>query len=397
MIRNLIPFPMATNAPIQILGHLLFYISAGTLIYTFVLYPVLLRCLAYFKRPVPLSLDYCPTVSVLICAYNEGAGIHQKLCDTLALDYPRDKMQIVVVSDGSSDDTEQVVQSFADRNVKLLRTSRRLGKTNAQNEGLLLCTGEVVVFSDATTVYNRSAIRYLAAHYKQPGVGAVSGRYQYFDETGNSPTGAGSIAFWNYENHIKMSQSRLATLSGCCGCIYSVRRSAYTSLPPDIISDLVQPLHVIKKGFTVVFEPQAMAYEATTETAHHELAMRIRVITRAMRGLLSVPDLLNPITHPWLSFQLISHKILRWLIPIYLIGIFVGSALLIGEPRFFIVFLAQLFFYVLAATSLMIPFHRKIRVLGLPLYLCTMSLAAMIGVIQLLRGRKYVVWETVRS
>ena len=397
MIQALIPHVVSQGTSMHTFARILFCASLGTMLYAFLLYPLLLQCLALFKGLVRPSVDYQPTLSILICAYNEGAGIHKKLVDTLTLDYPRDKIQIVVVSDGSTDDTEQIVRSFAEDNVTLLRSSRRLGKTNAQNEGLVICTGEVVIFSDATTVYHRSALRRLAAHYSDLKVGAVSGRYQYFDETGHSPTGAGSIVFWNYENMIKTSQSRLATITGCCGCIYSVRRSAYTPLRPDIISDLVQPLHVIKQGFIVRFEPEAMAVEATTETAHQELAMRVRVITRAIRGILSVRELLNPIQHPWIAFQLISHKVLRWLIPLYLIGILLASVLLMNDVRFFtVLFFIQACFYTVALLSLLVPLHRKLPILGIPLYICTMNVAALMGIIQLLRQKKYIVWETVR-
>src|SRR6202012_1732249 len=126
-----------------------------------------------------------------------------------------------------------------------------------------VANGEVLIFSDATTTYHPQALRFLASNYADPKVGAVSGRYQYFDPVGTSPTGLGSVALWNYENYIKMMQSRLFTITGCCGCIYSVRREAYTPLPAEIISDLTQPLQAIQKGYRVVFEDRALAHEET--------------------------------------------------------------------------------------------------------------------------------------
>ena len=255
-----------------------------------------------FWRKPPTRPGYTPTVSVLIAAYNEESNIRKKIEQTLRLDYPGDRLQIVVVSDGSTDRTDEIVRSMGDARVQLIRVEGRRGKTRAQNEAVKVCAGEVIVFSDATTTYHPQAPRYLAANYEDPKVGAASGRYQYFEALGNSPTGLGTIAFWNYENTIKQFQSSISTITGCCGCIYSVRRKAYTDLPDDVISHLVQPLRTIEKGYRVVFEHRALAYEETTQTAREEFKMRVRVVTRGIRGILTVSDLLKPWRHGWIAF-----------------------------------------------------------------------------------------------
>jgi len=378
------------------LPEFLFWLFAFLLSYTYMGYPLLLAALACVTRSRQAPLGFEPRISILICAYNEQAGLRKKLHDTLRLRYPPDKMEILVVSDGSTDATEAIARSFNDPRIRLLRTGGRRGKTNAQNEGVRLCNGDVIIFSDATTVYHPDALRHLIAKYSDPSVGAVSGRYQYFDETGASPTGAGTIAFWNYENTIKRLQSKIKTITGCCGCIYSVRRGAYTELAPDIISDLVQPLHVILKGYRVVFESRALAFEATTETSRQEFRMRVRIITRAMRGILSVRQLLNPFRYAWVSFQLVSHKLLRWLVPFYLLGLFLISGLLVNHTLFRIAFVLQALFYLSALLALVVPLHKISKILGVPLYFCTLNVAALVSVVELLRGRRYVVWETVR-
>jgi cellulose synthase/poly-beta-1,6-N-acetylglucosamine synthase-like glycosyltransferase len=396
MMSTFMSHSQVWDDPLQMLAHVILFTCLAAILYTFLLYPLLLRVIASFRPRKCPAPEYRPTISILICAYNEAAGIAKKLDETLALDYPKERVEIIVVSDGSTDETESIVETYRTRNVRLLRTTHRLGKTNAQNEAVASCAGEVIIFSDATTVYHSQALSKLAAHFADPRVGAVSGRYQYFDESGDSPTGTGSIAFWSFENFIKTSQSRIATISGCCGCIYSVRRSAYTVLSPDIISDLVQPLYVIRKGLLVLFEEKAMAYETTTVSSQQELRMRIRVITRAIRGLLSVPDLLNPIKRPWIALQLVSHKVLRWLVPLYIIGIFLSTAVLIDRAAMGVFFLLQLCFYGTALVSLVLPLHRHIKLLGLPLYICTMNTAALLAIIESARGTKYVVWETIR-
>jgi len=374
-----------------------FWMALALLFYVYAGYPLLLLIIASVRRRRRAALDFVPSISVLIAAYNEAGSIAKKLEQTLALDYPPDKIEIIVLSDGSTDGTDQIVSGFADPRVRLLAIPGRHGKTYAQNVGAGEAKGEVLIFSDATTVYHPMALRFLAANYADPTVGAVSGRYQYFDRDGNSPTGTGVIAFWNYENLIKRLQSRISTISGCCGCIYSVRRAAYTVLDPGIISDLVQPLWAIQKGYRVVFEDRALAYEETTRTSQEEFKMRVRVVTRGIRGLLSVPDLLNPLRYGWVSFQLVSHKIARWLVPVFLVLLLAGSLMLANTGGYRYVLAVQLAFYLFAAITAVLPLHRLWKPLGIPLFFCTLNMAALKSMLEVLRGRTYAVWETVRS
>lgn len=378
-------------------AQIMFWGAAAVLFYVYAGYPALLFLIAPWWHRRQADLGYTPTISVLIAACNEEAGIGQKLEQTLQLEYPADKIEVLVLSDGSQDRTDEIVKSFPDPRVRLVRIPQRRGKTHAQNEGVKRARGEVLIFSDATTIYHAKALAYLATNYRDGRVGAVSGRYQYFDPKHDSPTGMGTIAFWNYENKIKAHQSRISTLSGCCGCIYSVRKSSYTELAAEVISDLVQPLWVIQKGQRVVFEDRALAYEQTTESTGEEFAMRVRVITRGMRGLLSVPELLKPWKHPWIAFQLFSHKILRWMVPLFLVLLLAGNIALTGQPFFRVLLMLQLCFYTLALLQTAVPIHRRWKLLGIPLYFCTLNAAAFLGVIELLRGRKHVVWQPVRN
>jgi cellulose synthase/poly-beta-1,6-N-acetylglucosamine synthase-like glycosyltransferase len=378
-------------------GAVLIWLSLAALFYVYIGYPLLLSLIAIFFRSRQAPLGYFPTISVLIAAYNEEGGLRKKIDQTLALDYPTDRIEIIVLSDCSTDRTDEIVKSFNDSRVRLFRAPIRKGKTNAQNLGVEIAKGEVLVFSDATTVYHPLALQFLTTNYVDPKVGAVSGRYQYFDPEGKSPTGSGMIAFWNYENFIKTIQSRIRTISGCCGCIYSVRREAYTSLQPDIISDLVQPLCVIQKGYRVVFENRALAYEETTKSSKEEFSMRVRVVTRGIRGVLSVRDLLNPAKHGWVSFQLLSHKVLRWLVPFFLIMLFTSNAVLWSRSWYGLLFGLQVAFYAFALLAMIVPMHLFWKPLGLPLYFCTLNAAALRSILEVVRGRKYAVWETARG
>ena len=375
-----------------------FWAPVAVLIYAYIGYPILLVCIGLFRRRSIAAPGYTPKVSVIIPAYNESASITRKLRETLALRYPPEKLEIVVVSDGSTDGTEAIVDSLGDPRIRLLRLPNRAGKTHAQNEAVEFCSGEVLVFSDATAIYDEDALRYLACHYADPTVGAVSGRYLYFDERRTSPTEFGASTFWNYENGIKYFQSRISTLTGCSGCIYSVRRSLYVPLPDSACSDLVEPLHVIAAGYRVVFEHRAVAYEKTTNSMVDEFVMRVRVATHGLTGVLNGVAVVGFAKRPWVTFQLISHKFLRWAAPFCLLSALWSSALLAGGDGFYRwALFGQLAFYSIGLVALVFPLHRCWRPLGLPLYFCTLNAAALVSIVQALRGHRYVIWNTVRQ
>ena len=374
-----------------------FWTMVAVIVYTYVGYSLTILLLAQLiRRPVHRAA-IVPQVTYLITAYNEAKNIRAKLEQVLSLDYPKDKLEIIVASDGSTDSTDDIVRTFADRRVKLVRVEGRVGKTETQNRAVREASGEVVIFSDATTFYEPSAIRNIVRNYADPAVGAVSGRYEYRNPTGAS-IGFGSILFWSYENLIKTLQTRIGTITGCCGCIYSVRRSLYAPLPADIISDLVEPLKILEKGYRIVFEPEAIAFEETTEDAAEEFNMRVRVVTRGMRGLWYMRKLFNPLRFGFVAFQLFSHKVLRWVVPVLLVVLFISNAWLVGSSRFYDVFFAlQVAFYCAASLGFVAQrLHVGFRLLTIPLYFVTVNMAAVVAVYRLWKGYTAVTWETVR-
>lgn len=373
-----------------------FWTSVALIVFAYAGYSLVLALLALVVRRRLERHPIEPSVTLLITAYNEARGIARKLEESLALDYPRDKLEIIVASDGSTDGTDDIVKEFAGRGVKLVRVAGRVGKTATQNEGVRAATGEVVVFSDATTRYEPDAIRKLVRNYADPTVGAVSGRYEYYNPSG-APLGLGTILFWKYENAIKSLQTRIATITGCCGCIYSVRRELYVPLPAAIISDLVQPLKILEQGARIVFEREAVAYEETTERAKEEFSMRVRVISRGMQGLWYMRSLLNPARFPFVAFQLIGHKVLRWLVPVLALVALVANAFLLGEPLYNALFAAQLALLSMAGIGML--WERRARCpawLALPLYFVIVNAASLAAIWSVLRGVRATTWETVR-
>ena len=376
---------------------IVFWSTVFMIFYTYFGYPLLIMLVSLFVNNKVNRNDFEPEVTFLITAYNEEKDIKGKLKNTLELDYPRSKLEIIVASDASSDNTDAIVREFAAQGVKLLRVEGRLGKTEVQNQAVKTAKGQIIVFSDATTRYEKSAVRKLVRNYFDEKVGAVSGRYKYYDPN-NSSVGAGTVAFWDYENFIKMKQTQIMTITGCCGCIYSVRKEAYAPLPRDIISDLVEPLKVLEKGYRIVFEPEAIAYETTCQSSNEEFKMRVRVISRGMSGMLYMKRLFNPFKYGFVSFQLISHKILRWMIFFFLIVLFAVSAFSFNKGTFYkISFVLQALFYLLALAGFLTDsLPRKIKIFSFPLYFCVVNIASVLAFFRTLTKKKDITWQTVR-
>lgn len=375
---------------------IVFWLSVGLIVFSYFGYALLILVVSWVVRRPVSRAPIEPTVTYLITAYNEEKSIAAKLEQTLTLDYPRDKLEILVASDGSSDRTDEIVRGFADRGVRLLRVEGRVGKTETQNQAVRQATGEIIIFSDATTRYEPMAIRNIVRNYADPNVGGVSGRYQYYNPTG-APIGVGSVLYSRYDNLIKTLQTNIKTITGCCGCIYSIRRASYKPLPAEIISDLCEPLKVIEGGQRIVFEADAIAYEETTERTAEEFKMRVRVITRGMNGLLFMKTLFNPLRYGFISFQLFTHKILRWLVPIFLVGALVANLFLVGTPLYDATLAVQLGFYVIALIGYVAE-KRKVSIgpLSVPLYFVTVNIAIAVAAYRAWKGHKAVVWETVR-
>ncbi len=379
------------------MAEIAFWSAVSLIVFTYAGYSLVILVLSRLVHNPVRRSHIEPRVTYLITAYNEEKNIAAKLEQVLTLDYPADRLEIIVASDGSTDRTDQVVKGFSDRGVKLIRVEGRVGKTETQNQAVRQAAGDIIIFSDATTRYERSAIRNLVRNYADPSVGAVSGRYEYCNPTG-AAIGLGSILFWKYENAIKTMQTNIKTITGCCGCIYSVRRDAYAPLPADIISDLVEPLKVLEKGYRIVFEPDAIAYEETTEKSKEEFRMRVRVIARGMRGLLYMKTLFNPFRHGFVAFQLLSHKVLRWFIPVFMMIALVSNLFLLGIPFYNLTLALQLAFYALALIGYVAePRNLLAKPLTIPLYFVTVNLASVVAMYRIWRGYKAVTWETVRK
>lgn len=376
---------------------LVFWLSAGAMAYVYVGYPLLLFLVSRVVQRRVAKAPITPTVTMVIAAYNEEPVIAKKLENSLALDYPPDRLDILVASDGSSDGTNRIVREWEARHpgrVTLLDLPRG-GKTIGQNRAAEVARGEILVFSDASTMYDRQAVRAMVSNYADPLVGSVGGDVRYVRD-GEEASAKGRQMYWSYEASIRRWESQIFTVIGATGCIYSMRKSLYTHLDPAAISDFVQPARALLKGYRSVVEDDATCWEvAESKQMGDELKRRARVVNRGIRGVGFMREALNPFRHPFLLFQLISHRLLRWGIPFLLILAFVANAFLLDDWFYRLTFALQVAFYGAALVGLVLD-RVGIRPRGafIPLYFCLVNLAPLLAVWSLLKGEKKIVWET---
>ena len=352
------------------------------------------------RRKVHKS-DIKPHVTMLIAAYNEEKGIALKIEDSLKLNYPQDKLRIVVVSDGSTDGTDEIVKSYAAQGVELFRVEGRVGKTEARNVAMAAIEGEIIIFSDATTTYKEDLIEKMVRNFADPKVGMVTGHLIYRDST-NTQMGTGQKLYWKYESTIKKAQTSMGTLTGSVGCVTAFRKELYTPLPENIIEDFTGPLMLVMKGFRVVYEEEALCFEDTTKKAANEWNMRVRVIRGGMSGMLHARKILNPIAYPIPFFQLVSHKILRWLIPVFIISLFVVSNYMVWlDPKnvySMTLLILQLMFYFTAVCAYALEkkgIHNRLA--AIPLYFLILNAASLVALVKTLTSNLEATWETHRE
>lgn len=371
---------------------LIFYVYFG--------YFFLLGLLGIYINKKVQKKEIMPSVSLMIAAYNEEKGIEGKILNSLSLDYPKELLDIVVVSDASSDQTDAIVERYADRGVRLIRIEGRVGKTEARNQALKMVKSEIIVFSDATTEYKTDSIQKLVRNFADPSVGMVTGHLLYQDPGG--AMGTGQKLYWKYESFIKECQTKLGTLTGSVGCISAFRRSAYTELPPEIIEDFTEPLMFILKGYRVVFEKDAICYEMATSRPAQEWAMRVRVVRGGLAGIIYARALLNPFRFPLASFQLISHKLLRWLVPALALILFACTSInylnfpsnIYGE----LLIWGQLIFYLSVFLSFLGErIGVSLKFLKINQYLFIVNAASLAAIYKTLTEPKEATWETDRG
>ena len=383
---------------LDLIDKVVFIAAIAGMAFIYVGYPALMLALSFvFRRPVRRA-DITPRVSVIIAAYNEERDIETKLNNTLALDYPRDRMEIIVASDCSTDRTDEIVRGFKKRGVILHRQPDRFGKTVAQHRAVKVSSGEILVFSDATTMYEPDAVRKIVRSFADPEVGCVAGQLIYVDAAA-SAVGKGCRSYWGYEKFLKRCESQVDSLIGVSGCLYAVRRICHARLANDMIDDFVIATEIHLQGLRTVYEPEAIAMEDTNRRAKDEFRMRVRVIKQTMSALRRYSMALNPFRHKMFAVQMITHKLLRYAGPLLLIAALVSSGMASGSVEWLrLAFLGQLALYGAAVVG-WVGDRLKIKLgpLAIPYYFALVNVASFVAFLKDLRGKTYVVWEPNRD
>ncbi len=378
---------------LNFIAQTIFWISVTALFYVYAGYPVLVWL---FSRLFPKKIKRAavePFITVLITAYNEEKDIGRKLKNTLEIEYPKEKLEILVASDGSTDKTDEIVKTFADRGVKLFRQEGRKGKTFTQNKAVERSKGEIILFSDATTFYKKDVLREILPNFADETIGCAAGKLIYVDKT-DSNIGAGAKGYWNYETFLKESESKACSIIGASGCLYAVRKSAYQPMYAEACSDFLICTVIYRQNLRSIFEPRAVCFEDTNQQTNKEMKMRVRIISQTFTDLWRNRDMMNPFKSGFYAIQLISHKLFRYAVPFFLLVSLSSAAVAAFYSSFFtILFAVQIAFYVCA----FLGWITGLKILAIPHYFMLTNLASIIAFYKFLRGETYTRWEPIRE
>ncbi|UQG54171.1 MULTISPECIES: glycosyltransferase family 2 protein [unclassified Marinobacter] len=383
-------------------------------VYVYFGYPAILWLLTRNVQPKPtpatfstetssteknnIEIDNAPTVTLVISCYNEAAVIEKKLNNALALDYPTDKLNIVVVSDGSDDSTDEKVKALSNPRIKLIRQEGRLGKTMGINLAMEQIRSQITVFSDANAMYAPDAISRLAENFDDPKVGYAVGAALYTDANSGASANNENL-YWRYELAIKEMESKLHSVVGGDGAIYAIRTELWEPLQQQDINDFVNPLQIVAKGYRGVFDPKARCYEETAGDFGREVVRKERIVNRSIRGLMRVKAVMNPRKTGVFAWEVISHKLLRWLIPVFLVLGVAGSALLAaqGLSLFQLITFGSLALLALATAGHLSKNKNDLPVwLSVPYYFVLVNAYSVRGVLSAVRGETQVTWNSAR-
>ncbi len=379
-----------------------FWISLFLVFYTFFGYGILLYILVKLrvaikgKRKIPDNGGNWPTVTLIVAAYNEQDYIIDKIKNTLELNYPKDKINFIFVTDGSNDKTPDLIATYPQ--IKLMHRPERSGKIAAVHRAMKEVTTEVAIFTDANTFLNKDSMLNIARHYADPTVGAVSGEKRVSIEDVADAT-AGEGFYWKYESKLKTWDSELYSVVGAAGELFSVRTSLYIPVEPDtILDDFMISMLIAEKGYRIVYEPMAYATETGSENVKEELKRKVRIAAGGIQSIVRLKALLNPFKQFTLTFQYISHRVLRWTItPFLMILAYILNLLIVtkgGSPIYLALLGCQTMFYGASLLGWLLETRQiKVKILFIPYYFCMMNYAVVAGIRRYLKGSQSAAWE----
>ena len=359
--------------------------------HTYVGYPLLLMVWGMGKSATPVRVYANPKVTIVIAAWNEARHIAARIDNCLQQIYPSEMLEIVVVSDGSTDETSSIVRSFASKGVSLVELETRMGKAVALNVGVAAAHGEIVVFADARQSFSPTAVRELVANFADASVGAVSGEL-ILESNSAGPTAEGVGLYWTIEKWIRQKEAAIDSIVGATGAIYAIRRDLFEALPPGtILDDLLTPMRIVMQGYRVVFEGRALAFDRVAHDYSSEFKRKVRTLAGNYQAISFCPRLMKPWANR-IFLQFVSHKVFRLIAPIALVGLFVTNAVHLGG--WFTIFMAlQITGYSLAIVGWWLNrVGVRERLTGAAFTFCLLNYASLMGAVQFLKA-EVVQWE----
>jgi cellulose synthase/poly-beta-1,6-N-acetylglucosamine synthase-like glycosyltransferase len=365
-------------------------IAFVVLLYVYLGYPLLLHAVVFCRgaRRVETG-DATPSLSLVISAYNEAGVVRRKLENVLELDYPREQLEVVVISDASTDGTDEIVGEFATRGVRLERQPTRKGKTAGLNWTVPRLRGTIVVFSDANTLYAHDALRQIVRGFADPMVGCITGETQYLE--GRSAADAGERAYWGYEGRLKRLETAVGSTVGGDGALYAIRKSLWRTLPETAINDFLNPLQIVEAGWRAIYVPEARGFEETAGRMTTEWRRRVRIVSRSWRAVWQAKGVLNPFRVGLFTISILSHKILRWFSSL-LVGICATAVVKLALSNHFVLWTCVVTAVTAGLVALVsVQWRRR---LALPFYALVIQAASVVGVVKGMCGVVSGTWTT---
>lgn len=381
-----------------------FWTSLFLVFYTYVGYAVLVSLFVKIKhaiRPKQIVLlhqeEDLPTCSLVIPAYNEADFIAEKAQNSLELAYPKEKLRIIFVTDGSDDGTPDVLKDIS--GVEVWHSEGRKGKIAAMNRAMNLLTSEITVFCDANTMLNTQCIKELVKHYQDPKVGGVSGEKVVLSDDKDAASGAGEGIYWKYESYLKRKDAELKTLVGSAGELFSIRTVLYQPVEADsILDDFMVSMRLVQEGYKVAYEPMATATETASVNVAEEYKRKVRIAAGGFQSIQRLKSLYNPFKYGWATFEFVSHRVMRWAVaPFMLPLIFMANILLVQQNSglmYQVLMGAQFAFYAAALLGWILESRKiKVKLLFVPFYFSMMNYAVLAGYIRFVKGSQTALWE----
>ncbi len=378
---------------------LIFFVSFFILFYTYfgygILVFVIVQLKSLFKKSKSFDNNYEPEITLVVPCYNEASIIEQKISNSLDLEYPKSKINLVFVTDGSTDSSMELLSRYP--SVTTFHISRRCGKTAAENRVMQFINTPIVVFTDANTLLNKEALSNIVKHFSDEKVGCVSGEKRIYTKTADKASAAGEGIYWKYESILKKLDYQLNSAVGAAGELVAYRTELFEQLPEDtILDDFTQSMIIASKGYKIAYEPNAYAIETASENVGEELKRKIRISAGGWQSIDRLGEYLSCIKSPLLYFQYFSHRVLRWTItPFLLVILFAVNWKLAMHSHFYKnIFMCHIMFYVCASAGFLLQQRNiKIKAFFIPYYFFIMNYAVVIGLVRFLNGSQSAIWE----